>query len=353
MQIDEPTIVMPGNQYDIGITARPCKTGFVAVALGMGADPIAFPPEIIEGERAGMPGWRFRKEYLRDFGAAAGQPVFEPDWLDVQQRALRPPITRYRYAIDPAKGQAHLIEDGRGDLRVFVQPDSTPGELPQARQVKRSYAIGIDVGEGVGQSDSTIQVFAVDNREQAACFASNTIRPTDLGRVAAAVARMYNNALICCVRKMHGVTTLRALMDDAHYKHLWRTKMVDRSTEQSAASYGWPGGESSSPYLFGKWIDAIQHNTCILHDQTTLDQHRQYIYDEMGRITQQTLADMPVEVRERHGDLVVACALAYRACLDQPRYKSIGPGKQPQKWSHDWIKRREKLLRQQEAARWQ
>ena len=339
MLITEPTIILPSNKHDLGLTARPCDTGFVAVALGMGADPIAFTDDIVEGERKGMPGWRFRKEYLRDFTAQAGQPVFEIDWLAVQRTRLRDPIKRYDYIIDATKGRAVLVEDSTGSIRVFVGADSKPAELPQARDVQRQYAIGMDVGEGVGASDSTIQVFAVDNREQVAAFASNTITPTDLGRLAVAIAQEYHQALICCVRKMHGVTTLRAIMDDAGYKHVWRTKIDSKTTEQATDKYGWPGGEASSPYLFGKWVDAIQYNQCILHDLTTIDQHQQYIYDEMGRITHQKLIDMPVEVRERHGDLVIACALAFRACLDQPKYGRVGEGRQPDVGSHEYFRR--------------
>ena len=345
MRITEPTIVLTGNEHDIGITARPCATGFVSIALGMGADPIAFTPEIVAGEQAGLPGWRWRKEYLRDFTAQAGQPVFELEWLAEQRKRLRAPVQRYSYVIDPAKGAAYLNADRVGSVRVYVPADSTPGELPQARLVQRQCAMGIDVGEGVGQSDSTIQVFFVDNREQCCTFASNTITPTDLGRLAVAIAKMFNNALICCVRKMHGITTLRAIMDDAGYKHVWRSKIIDRTVEQAAKNYGWPGGEASSPYLFGKWVDAIQYNRVILHDLTTIEQHQQYIYDEMGRITHQALVDMPVEVRARHGDLVVACALAFRACLDQPRYGKLGKDAAPEVGSFDWFQLQKKRKR--------
>ena len=298
-----------------GISARPTATGFVAVDLGYEADPIAFTPDVIASEKAALPGWRWRKEYERDFGAQAGMPVFEPEWLDAQRSQIRNPECRLAWGQETNTVSRHET----GDILVWGDPDEPRPGQPAGfgPGPPRPCGIGIDVGEGVGQSDSTIQVFFADTIEQCAEFASNTIKPTDLGRVAVALAKHYNNALICCVRKMHGITVLRSILDDCGYQTVWRQKSTDRVTEINAASYGWPGGEASSPYLFGTWIDAIQHRRAMLHSQTTLDQHRQYIYDVTGRITHQARADLPAQVRERHGDLVIGCALAYRACLDQ------------------------------------
>lgn len=316
MKITQPTVLIPAKPdgtTGAALTAKPTATGFVAVDLGPDADPIAMTPEILAGERAGLPGWRFQKEYCRNFGAQAGMPVFEQSWLD----ALAPGIVDAPLHMSWSSITGTVTHDPDGDIRVWKRPDTPLEALSGVSGLRyRPCGIGIDVGEGVGASDSTIQVFFADNREQAAEYASNVVKPTDLGRIAVALARHYNSATICCVRKMHGITTLRAIMDDCGYRQVWRAKTNDRIVEQDTSSYGWPGGEASSPYLFGTWMDAIQHKQTILHSQTCLDQHRQYIYDPNGRITHQSLANLPPEVRERHGDLVIGCALAYRACLD-------------------------------------
>jgi len=337
MLIEAPTVLMPG------LSARPTSTGFVAVDLGYEADPVAFTPDVIAAEKKALPGWRWRKEYERDFGAQAGMPVFNPEWTDRQRkRAINP---AYCMAWEPDSDKGPLVRKDDGPIRVYLAPDTQPTGLPEdTKHVLRSCGLGIDVGEGVGQSDSTIQVFFVDNREQCAEFASNRIRPTDLGRLAVAMATYFNKGLICCVRKMHGITVLRSIMDDCGYMRVWRSKVVDQTTEYEAKNYGWPGGESTSPYLFGKWMDAIQHDRTILHSMTTIQQHQQYIYDESGRITHQQRANLPVEVRERHGDLVVACALAYRACLDMPKYEAETRRKIPVK-SMAWRAQQAKIQR--------
>ena len=277
-------LITEATQVCTGITAKPTRTGFVSVDLAYQADPIAFTPDVIAEEKAGLPGWRWEKEYERAWNAQAGQPVFEVEWLERQRERIETPLITLAWNPE-AKGlgitpvspkHPALIEQERGPIRIYRLPTAPPEALPAGVvAVRRACGIGIDVGEGVGQSDSTIQVFFADNNEQCAEFASNTVRPADLGRIAVALARYYSDALICCVRKMHGITVLRTIMDECGYQMVWRSKPMDKIMELDAKSYGWPGGEATSPYLFGKWTDAMQYDSVRLHSLTTLDQHRQ------------------------------------------------------------------------------
>lgn len=314
MKIVQDTVVIPG------ITAQVRSTGFVAVDLAFTADPVAFTPEVIASEQArlgGAKGWRWLKEYMRVWEAQAGMAVFEQEWMELQHQQVRSPLYRMRYDTS-----GYLVQDPHGPIRIYVEPDELPQSLADfAEGTRRSCGIGMDVSEGVEASDSTIQVFFADNLEQAACFASHTVHPADLGRIAVGMARWYNDALICCVRKMHGITTIRTMADECRYPHLWFYGDPKKRTEMKTQQLGWPRGEVSDNYLFGGWVDCIQYNKCHLHDLTTIQQHEQYTYDDQGRIVHQKLASLPVMVRERHGDLVVACALARRACHDLPKFK--------------------------------
>jgi hypothetical protein len=356
--IERPTVLMPG------LTAKPTRTGVVVAELHYSADPVAFTPEIIEQQmlRHGCvknpdgtwrQSWQWRKELEIDWTAQAGKPVIDAQALDWQRQTnQRSPSFTYDYTIDHVgagrwEAKLHRRQDRQGAVRAYLQADTQPESLPGGlAAVKRAVGIGIDVGEGVGASDSTIQGFFADNREQVFSFNSNSIKPTDLGRLAVALAREYNNALICCVRKMHGITVLRAILDEGKYGRVWQSKVVDRASEYNAKNFGWPGGEASSPYLFGKWVDALEKKTTILHDLTTIEQHAQYIYDEDGRITHQALVHLAPDARERHGDLVVACALAYRACLDMPLYSKKIPQGGPELHSFDWYDQQERLTEQ-------
>jgi len=324
MIIAEETVLIPG------LTAKPTRRGFVSVDLAPAADPIALTPEVMDAEKQRLGcirqpdgtwrlSWRWRKEYERDFTAQQGKPVFDSEGLVLQEPRLWNPL----YRMDLDESGKKLVRKDRGRLLVFIEPSAPPPQpLPTGIEtVTRSCGIGMDVSEGVGASDSTIEVFFADTKEQAAELADNEIKPADLGRFAAAVARFYNYALVCCVRRMHGITTIRTMLDECRYGHLWHHHLADRPNEKRAASLGWAGDETSE-LLFGRWIDAIQHDETQLHSLACWQQHQQYIYDAAGRIVHQERANLPRDVRERHGDRVIGCALAYRACLDLPWVKA-------------------------------
>lgn len=327
MVITESKVLLPGNDIDIGITARKNTNGFVAVDIGMACDPEVFTPEMVALEAAGLggiKGWRFCKEYFRDWLAQSGQPVFEPPWIERQHARAIDPI----YCMD-LDSHGRLVSGNAGRVKVFVDPQSQPEHgVPGVERVTRQFGIGMDVGEGVGESDSTIQVMCRDRMEHAAEFASNRIHPAPLGRLAAAVARYFNNALICPVRKMHGITVIRGIKESG-YTRIWHSRTATRIVDVRSKDLGWPKGEATSADLFGPWMNAMEKDAVILHGLTTIQQHGQYIYDEFGRITHQALAHLPVEVRQRHGDLVIGIALAYRACLDLPRFTDFVPPKAP------------------------
>jgi len=313
MLITEPTVLIKG------VSARPNSTGFVTVDLHYSADRVAFTPDVIEKHKLEMPGWRWRKEYELDFGAQAGVPVFDADAIAHQKQQQRNPL--WRMDINP---DGVLTRRDSGRVRIYHAPDEQPRELPaRTVRVRRAFGAGIDVGEGVEKSDSTIEVFFADTREQAAEFVCNRTSPSDLGRIAAAIGRYYNDALICCVRKMHGITTIRTMVDECHYLHQWHSRIMDQVAERQTDKLGWARGESSSSLLFGKWSDALTRRKTTLHSIEAVEQHEQYIYDERGRVTHQRLVNESAEVRERHGDMVVACALAWRACSDLPAYRRV------------------------------
>jgi len=323
-----------------GLTARGNRNTFVAVDLGMEADPGTFTPELIESEKAGMPGWRFKKEYLRDWDAQTGQPVFEEEWIDRQRQNARDPIERLdihrvtRDGIVQRDRLGHvkyiLVPKAKGRLKIFTRPDSQPaGWTEGSPRVIRAAGMGMDVGEGVEKSDSTLAVMFADTRELAATLACNRIRPGQLGRFAAAVGRHYNNALICCVRKMHGLTALRAIADSG-YPMIWHNRDPKKTAQLQSKDLGWPRGEATSDLLFGKWIAAMEtEGLATLRCLETIEQHRAYIYDDLGRPTHQRLKSQPVAVREKHGDLVIAAALAYRACIDIPKFRKAAKDAAP------------------------
>lgn len=340
-----------------GMTVRGNGNEFIAVDLGYEASPL-ITEEDIASARRNSPGWRFQQEYMRDWDAQTGAAVFDDPWIAEQDTNARNPLylmelhTVTRDGIPQRDSLGHvkqmLVKHPKGRLRVYVEPDQRAGQT----LTLRNYGIGMDVGAGVEKSDSTIVVMSSYNREQAAALACNTIRPSELGRFAAVVGKWYNDALICCVLKMHGLTALRAITD-VGYPMIWRARSAKRGfIEAKTKNLGWPYGEVGD-LLMGRWRDALATpGIVLLRDLETIQQHRQYVYDEYGRPCHQRLRSEPVTIREKHGDLVVGVALAYRACIDLPQYLTVAPARAPAGSAAGRSAKRKAIARRKAAGRW-
>ena len=340
-----------------GMTVRGNGNEFIAVDLGYEASPL-ITEELIASARRNSPGWRFQQEYMRNWDAQTGAPVFEESWMSKQDANARNPLylmelhTVMRDGIPQRTSLGHvkqmLVKHPRGRLKVYVQPDASAGHT----LTLRNYGIGMVVGAGVEKSDSTIVVMSSHNREQAASLACNTIRPSELGRFAAVVGKWYNDALICCVLKMHGLTALRAITD-VGYPMIWRSRSSKKGMiEAKTKNMGWPYGEVGD-LLLGRWRDALGTDGIILlRDLETIQQHRQYVYDEYGRPCHQRLKSEPMMVREKHGDLVIGAALAYRACIDLPQYKRVAPDRAPERSAAGRSEKRKAAKKRKESGGW-
>jgi hypothetical protein len=313
MVITEPTVLIPG------LTARRNSTRIVAVDLHYSADPLGMTDEKLEmlaDEMGGRDTWRWRKEMELDPYAQAGEALFLGEWLDWQRRQCCNPIRLMD--VDPAGSS--LAEHPSGKVKTWLEPRALPKDLPElVESAERTFGIGMDVGAGTGASDSTIVVMCAQGFEQAAEFKSNRILPWNLGLLAVAVAHYFNDALICCVQKMHGSSAIRAMVA-AGYTRLWRTRVANRIAETPTKNLGWPHGEIPDKLLYDRWAKALSEHATILHGVETVEQHRQYVFDEEGRPCFQRHKGLNPTARQQHADLVVAAALAYRACRDLPKF---------------------------------
>lgn len=73
------------------------------------------------------------------------------------------------------------------------------------------YTIGADVGGGVEQDNSVIQIADLGNCEQVAEWVSNKIPPDVFAKVLSSIGRQFNNAFITVEANNHGIVTLNEL----------------------------------------------------------------------------------------------------------------------------------------------
>lgn len=300
-----------------GLSAWPLDTGFVAVDLGFECDPDSFPEAIMDLERKRLPAWMFRKEYLRDWDAQIGMPVFDVEKLDAAKVHLRNPL--YRMDLD---GSGELTVRKGGRLAVYMEPDAQPENLPDnVKSVKRGFVIGMDVSAGVGLTDSTMEVFSADTLEQAAELADPNITPQTLGIFAAAVGRWYNNAMINCVNKIHGLTTIRAIVDDCKYFYVWHNRLASGVVQRRTDKLGWGKGEQTDELLFDTYLHSLEAGNVTIRSKQCHTQHYQYVWDEKGKACLKKRVGENEMLRRRHADMVVGCGLAFRCAQDVMKTK--------------------------------
>lgn len=84
------------------------------------------------------------------------------------------------------------------------------------------YVAGADVGGGVEQDNSVLEIFDLDAGEQVAEWAGASLAPDEFGRAIGAVCKEFNNAYLNVERNNHGLTTLSALVSDYPMDRLHR-----------------------------------------------------------------------------------------------------------------------------------
>ena len=92
---------------------------------------------------------------------------------------------------------------------------------------KRTYLIGVDSADGVGECHSVAKVFDVTdcfNLEEVATFRDNKISPVDFAYVVANLGYEYGNAVIACENNNMGATVIEFLEKVFNYDNVFRTR---------------------------------------------------------------------------------------------------------------------------------
>lgn len=214
---------------------------------------------------------------------AAGRNVFHQ--IDLQKHAVTFPIDRKW-----------------GDLLIWEKP---------LKNFK--YVIGIDPAEGLGGDFSVIEVFNAHTGEQAAEYASNYIRPADLGTTAMEIGNMYNKALIVIESNNHG----HAVIDSIRHKYynLYRREAIDKLTREKTYHIGFSTNGRSKPLLVDNLEDVVRNETIKIRSADLIKEMKVFVQtDESGK--QGYGAE-----GSAHDDRVMATGLAVQGMRDIPVQK--------------------------------
>ncbi len=241
---------------------------------------------------------------------ASGRPRFNVDKLDSQpiERGERGRID----AVDRWMGRMVWRPDPQEFLIRYRSPE--PGHR---------YVVGVDTAEGRTEEGSktadntVIQVVDMDaGGEQAAVYCSRVITPENLVPVVHAISVYYSNAFVVIERNGQGGVV--AIEMGKRYPrqllfHDGMFKMHDGGHRMG--QIGWQTHIGNRHKLVAHLADAIQDDRLTLHCEDTVDECRQFVYKDSGRVEAAT---------GKHDDHVFALAMCVIGMNFYPERLNMG-----------------------------
>lgn len=203
----------------------------------------------------------FDQEYGNTF-RAAGENALDKDQLDTMERN----------AIDP------ILEDDEGNYKIYKD-----------RQEYHFYTIGVDVGEGIGRANSTIQIVDITdltNIEQVAVYANNKLDPFNFAAKLLDIAREWGSPPLSIERNNCGAQVIDSLVHTHNYEGIIKytpsmgqyTEKVDK--ENRLGVFAHSNSKYNSMANFRYWMNVLRCVT--IHDKQTLSEFKTYVRQANG-----------------------------------------------------------------------
>lgn len=214
---------------------------------------------------------------------ATGRNIFHH--TDLQKHPVRPPIDRKW-----------------GDMLIWEHP-----------QPSSKYVLGVDPAGGIGGDFAVIQVFNAHTGEQAAEYASNYVKPNQLGLTAMEIGNHYNKGLIVIESNNHGHAVIDAIRHK--YYNLYRRETMDKQTREKTYTIGYATTGATKPLMVDVLEEAVRDETIMIHSEDLIKEMKVFVQtDEPGK--QGYGAE-----GSAHDDRVMATALAVMGMRDVPKQK--------------------------------
>lgn len=186
------------------------------------------------------------------------------------------------------------------------------------------YILGVDVGDGLGQDRSVVDVFRMGTieecEEQVAQFISDSVAPRQLAGVVDAIGHLYKwpdgrEALAAIECNNHGLSTQDTLQLHLGYRNFYIWEVLDQAdpAKRWTTKMGWVTTARTRPILLDQFytgvttIDPISgYSDCRINSPFTLDEMRDFKTD--GALWEAEAA------KGAHDDCIIAGGIAHYVC---------------------------------------
>ena len=237
----------------------------------------------------------FKQEYPsnpEEAFIASGRPKF--DMKAVKEYELNCSDPKAVGDLMKSGGNIIINDNFDGPFKMWIPPQ------PNGR-----YCIGGDVAEGLVRGDYSVGVVVDESLNVCAKWRGH-IDPDLFGKELVKMARMYNEAYIAVENNNHGLTTLKAILNEEYYD-IFYTKQYDRVTDEMTKKIGWSTNAKTKPPLIDKLAEFIRERFLGLWDLEIVMELFSYVIDDQGKTNAQ---------EGKHDDCVMALAIALQAFLE-------------------------------------
>ena len=171
-----------------------------------------------------------------------------------------------------------IVKNPLGDLEIYKK-----------KKLRGQYFISGDVAEGLEHGDkSALKVYDRETWQMVACW-HGTIEHAELGKIAARLGRIYNNAVIAIEANNHGHSALTALLHVEEYPEelvfchgvLKREKEDDDFTGNMR--FGWQTTNKTRPIIISNLADFIQKGIIPYFTDKDISELRTFIKKKGGK----------------------------------------------------------------------
>lgn len=246
---------------------------------------------------------------------------FDPKFIDVlKKRYARDPLSTgflefERGGLTPIR----YVEDPKGNLNLWLQLGAS--ERPAK---DRKFVFGIDVSAGTGASNSVVSVGDRDTGEKVARLKTPNMLPSDFAQLTVALARFFNDALLCWDASGPTGQTFTNTVVTHGYGNIYYRRNEKKVSRDVTEVPGYFLNAQARGVLLEDYRRKLDNHQFLNRSEEGLEECKQFVRQPDGGVEHSASvnAQDPSGARSAHGDEVIAdalCSLAIYEGRDTPK----------------------------------
>ena len=160
----------------------------------------------------------------------------------------------------------------------FVEEESGPLKIFRLPETKMVYSMGVDAATGLGEDYSSIQILTNTIPAEQVAVYRRQLPVNEFTKAVNKLGRFYNEALNVCEINYPGNSVQDALLQFYLYPRNYQAESHLDIEMDVVDSYGYRTSEAGKWLLIHEMQMALENNGIIIHDQVTLSEMNNFVF---------------------------------------------------------------------------